>query len=65
MPIFFCFFISILAEINRRPIHLVEGKSELVSGFNVEYFGMEFALIFIAEYGIIIFFVLLYFYLLI
>jgi len=35
---------------------LVEGESELVSGFNVEYFGAGFTLIFIAEYGIIIFF---------
>ncbi|KYN26735.1 NADH-ubiquinone oxidoreductase chain 1 [Trachymyrmex cornetzi] len=34
----------------------VEGESELVSGFNVEYFRGVFALIFIAEYGIIIFF---------
>jgi len=41
---------------NRSPIDLVEGESELVSGFNVEYFGAESALIFIAEYGIIIFF---------
>jgi len=37
---FFCFFLflRVLAEINRRPIDLVEGESELVSGFNVEYF---------------------------
>jgi len=56
LPIFFCFFIRILAEINRNPIDLVQGESELVSEFNVEYYGVEFALIFIAEYGIIIFF---------
>jgi NADH:ubiquinone oxidoreductase subunit H len=51
MPIFFCFFISILAEINHRSIDLVEGESELVSGFDVVYFGIEFALIFITEYN--------------
>jgi len=59
MPIFFCFFISILAEMNRSPMDLVEGESGLVSGFNVEYYGVEFALIFIAEYGRIIFFCLI------
>lgn len=34
----------------------IEGESELVSGFNIEYFRGGFALIFMAEYGIIIFF---------
>jgi hypothetical protein len=33
--------------------------SELISEFNIEYFCVEFALISIAEYGIIISFVLL------
>jgi len=54
-PIFILFFIRILAELNRSPIDFIEGESELVSGFNVEYFRGGFALIFIAEYGIIIF----------
>lgn len=54
-PIFILFFIRILAELNRSPIDFIEGESELVSGFNVEYFRGGFALIFMAEYGIIIF----------
>ena len=56
IPLFLVFFFRILAELNRRPVDFVEGESELVSGFNVEYFSGLFALVFIAEYGIIIFF---------
>nr|YP_010341326.1 NADH dehydrogenase subunit 1 [Stenamma muralla]UNZ99580.1 NADH dehydrogenase subunit 1 [Stenamma muralla] len=55
-PLFIVFFISTLAELNRSPMDFIEGESELVSGFNVEYFSSSFALIFIAEYGMIIFF---------
>jgi NADH-ubiquinone oxidoreductase chain 1 len=50
------FLIRILAELNRRPIDFIEGESELVSGFNIEYFRGGFTLIFLSEYGIIIFF---------
>lgn len=56
MPLFIVFFIRVLAELNRRPMDFIEGESELVSGFNIEYFSGGFALIFMAEYGMIIFF---------
>lgn len=51
---FLIIFIVCVTETNRAPFDLSEGESELVSGFNVEYGGLKFALIFISEYSRII-----------
>lgn len=48
--LFIIWIITCLAETNRRPFDFAEGESELVSGFNVEYIGGLFAIIFLAEY---------------
>jgi NADH-ubiquinone oxidoreductase chain 1 len=58
-PIFFCWFFSCLAETGRSPFDFIEGESELVSGFNTEYFGYYFVFIFLCEYSFIIFLCLL------
>lgn len=55
LPLFLCWISSILAETNRTPFDFSEGESELVSGFNIEYGRGGFALLFLAEYGRIIF----------
>ena len=50
-PMMIVFFISILAETNRLPFDLPEAEAELVSGYNVEYSSMGFALFFLGEYA--------------
>jgi NADH-quinone oxidoreductase subunit H len=50
-PMFAIFLASILAETNRHPFDLPEAEAELVSGYNVEYSSMTFALFFLGEYA--------------
>jgi NADH-quinone oxidoreductase subunit H len=50
-PMFIIFLVSMLAETNRHPFDLPEAEAELVSGYNVEYSAMAFALFFLAEYA--------------
>ena len=50
-PVFLLFIVSALAETNRHPFDLPEAEAELVSGYNVEYSAMTFALFFLGEYA--------------
>jgi len=40
----------VLVDLGRTPFDFIEGESELVSGFNVEYLAGGFSIIFIGEY---------------
>lgn len=51
--------IILLMEVQRSPIDLAEGERELVRGYNTEYSSIYFTFIFLAEYLVIIFFIIL------
>lgn len=55
IPIFITWITMCIAERNRTPFDHAERERELVRGFNLEYGGGLFAVIFIIEYGIIMF----------
>nr|QDO71908.1 NADH dehydrogenase subunit 1 [Lithophaga curta] len=50
-PFFFVWLVCILAESNRAPFDFVEGESELVSGYNVEFSAGGFGLLYMTEYS--------------
>lgn len=56
LDLFVIWLLILLVETNRRPYDFAEGERELVSGYNIEYIGVSFAYMFIAEYGILVFF---------
>lgn len=47
---FLTFIVAATAEANRTPFDIPEAEQELVSGYNVEYSGMKFAMFFLAEF---------------
>nr|BDY26061.1 NADH dehydrogenase subunit 1 [Spurilla braziliana] len=55
LPMAAVWFTSTVAETNRAPFDFAEGESEIVSGFNIEFSGALFAMIFLAEYASILF----------
>lgn len=50
---FVIMFICTLAELNRCPFDLPEAESELICGYNTEYSGMRFAMLYLSEYGML------------
>ncbi len=49
------FFVAVLAEFSRNPFDLPEAGSELVAGYLTEYGGVNFVLLFLAEFAAIFF----------
>jgi NADH-quinone oxidoreductase subunit H len=51
MPVAFAIYLTCAAaEAGRSPFDLLEGESEIVAGYFIEYSGMKFAMFYLAEY---------------
>nr|YP_010889902.1 NADH dehydrogenase subunit 1 [Austromenopon paululum]WJJ69863.1 NADH dehydrogenase subunit 1 [Austromenopon paululum] len=55
LPLVLIMVFALIAELNRSPLDLAEGESELVSGYSVEYGGAMYTILFLSE-NIMIFF---------
>nr|YP_011004200.1 NADH dehydrogenase subunit 1 [Metathelazia capsulata]WPS93535.1 NADH dehydrogenase subunit 1 [Metathelazia capsulata] len=56
----FPFFFLILMDLHRVPFDFSECEGELVSGYNVEFSSVGFALLFLSEYGNLLYFMMLF-----
>src|SRR5436853_1740685 len=50
LPLFVVYLVAGIAETNRHPFDVAEGESETVAGFHVEYSGLAFAVVVLADY---------------
>jgi len=52
------FLFLVIREMGRMPLDFLERESELISGVNLEYGGVYFMIVFLVEYGKLIFIIM-------